>query len=97
METDLAPMTRTGRRGKFSDRRDHGRKLFVVRAHLGVEFGQLGRDGLVVDDHQAEPDKGPDDVDAHFCGRFAVKDVGRLNGAMLGEGAGKVLDVLTLF
>jgi len=39
---------------------------------------------LWLDDHQAEPDKRPDDVDAHFCGRFAVKDVGRLNGAMLG-------------
>ena len=45
-------------------------------------------------DQLAQPNEGPHDLDAHFRGGFAAEDVGRLNGAVLGEGAGQILDVL---
>ena len=96
MEADLAPMTRPLGSSEFADGSNDGGELSVVRADAGVEFGELGRNDLVVDDQQAEANKGPDDMDAHFGGGVAVENIGGLDGSVFGEGVGKETRIAVL-
>lgn len=89
METDFAPVGGRVGSGELANGGNNGGELFVVRADAGIEFGELGGDGLVVYDELAEADEGADYVNAHVGGGLTIEDVGRLDGTMFCEGIGE--------
>ena len=82
--------------GQFADRGDDGFDLPVVRADFSLQFVNLGRERLVLEEGLAKLDERPDHMDAHLVGGGAIENVGRLNGTVFGEGKRKVFDVLAL-
>ncbi len=64
--------------------------LFVVDADPGVQFGQFRGRALIHEHHSAEGEEGPNDHDAHLDRVRAVEDIGSHEGAVFGEGEGKI-------
>lgn len=95
METQLAAVG--GRRGgELPDDLDDRGQLLVVRTDAGVQLGELGGKGLVVDEDLPQADEGADHLDAHLDRCLAVEDVGSLDGPVLSEGEGKKSRVAVL-
>ena len=54
----------------------------------GLEFGELLRKGVGLEQCGAHPYEGADDEHTRGSGALALEDIGRLEGVVLGEGIG---------
>ena len=75
--------------GQETDGSDEGGDLLVMAADATLQFEELGCEDPLASEQLSQADKGADDMHAHVDSGVAIEHVGRLNGAVLGEGVGK--------
>jgi len=93
VKSHLATVVGFGRGGEVAERRDYTGELFVVPANPGLQFIEFGGKRFLRAEPLAQADEGADNMDTHLDGRIAIEHIGRLDGTMLGERMGQVLDV----
>lgn len=84
------PAGRLLRIHQLADGREQDLDALIVRVEPALQLGKLVSQLLVSAQHFPELNKGPDHVDAGLDGARAVKDIGRHDRAVLGEGIRRI-------